>query len=444
MNSLPWTVLVLATLSVSSYAIIIDQNVTLDPRYIGIIFSTYAFNDNGSFSFTLHSVESDDPSLKPLLVVVNQDYWPSSGTCQDSTVFERAAVLKTLNSSAIGTTVEATISDQDVVAAIVLCDSHDDVSFSFTAVLMNGDNHLSAEDLPQPYLYIVAVSLWGVFLVAWMLNWILIRHVTKLHVAISCFIVLKIISVVYLMVYWIELNKIGTLDNAVSYGYYAVKIIESCAFFTVLLLIGVGWGMIDNKAARSWPLIATLVLLYGVFFGVSFFFYLVGIASILLLCVTTYVVYVAATRSCSILVVQYDGLMKSIKQAESQGGNTETGVNLPLLKSEAQHCMLQISMLRRFLYIMMAYVIGLLIRNFIVLFVTLDWVDSLLAEILDIGLFACIGWVFRLRKSKKEGMYFVLENEFEEYGVPMTEVTTTAEATATVADEAPADQPEEQ
>lgn len=33
---------------------------------------------------------------------------------------------------------------------------------------------------------------------------------------------------------------------------------EMCAFFSVLLLIGAGWGMIDNNRARKWPLIAGL------------------------------------------------------------------------------------------------------------------------------------------------------------------------------------------
>jgi len=63
-----------------------------------------------------------------------------------------------------------------------------------------------------------------------------------------------------------------------------------------------------------------------------------------------------------------------------------------------------------------------------------------LTEVLDIALFACIGWVFRLRPSKKEGMYFLLENEFEEYGVAMTEVNPAQqEATIDSSDE-PSDQ----
>ena len=74
---------------------------------------------------------------------------------------------------------------------------------------------------------------------------------------------------------------------------------------------------------------------------------------------------------------------------------------------------------------MMGYVIGKAVVNLILLFVNLNWVDSLLTEILDIALFVCIGWVFRLRISKKGTMYFLLENEFEEYSVPMETMTPT-------------------
>lgn len=70
----------------------------------------------------------------------------------------------------------------------------------------------------------------------------------------------------------------------------------------------------------------------------------------------------------------------------------------------------------------MAYIAGQLIVSVILLFVALDWVDSLLSEALDAFLFVCIGWVFRLRPTKKDGMYFLLENEFDEYSTPMDQL----------------------
>lgn len=50
------------------------------------------------------------------------------------------------------------------------------------------------------------------------------QHVTKLHVSISVFIVIKLVTVIYLMLYWLEMDKLGTVDTSVVFGYYAVKI----------------------------------------------------------------------------------------------------------------------------------------------------------------------------------------------------------------------------
>lgn len=108
--------------------------------------------------------------------------------------------------------------------------------------------------MPQPVLYIVVTALWGAFFIAWFLNFVIIRvccpslsvasfppsfamclfmslffppskqHVTKLHVSISVFIVIKLVTVIYLMLYWLEMDKLGTVDTSVVFGYYAVKI----------------------------------------------------------------------------------------------------------------------------------------------------------------------------------------------------------------------------
>jgi len=431
MNS-HWILAVLAMMFISSYATIVDTNITLTSEYIGIGFAKFMFGDDGKYSFTLHKMDSYNSTGKPLMVLVDYYDFMYDNPCKK---LGNAIVKRELNESIIEVPMNSSVSNKNVYAAILFCESHPSLSYSLTAIFMNGNSHLSTEDLPLPIMYIVVVSLWAIFLGAWLLNWIITRHITKLHIAISCFIVLKLITVVYLMVYWIELNKIGVLDYAITIGFYVVEIIEMVAFFSVLLLIGVGWGMIDDKPPRNWPLLLVLVVLYGLFFGLSLFIYWFAVASIILLCVLLYVIYTSATKSRIILTGMIDNLNVSVTKAEAEDPSNDTGTNIPLLKSELEHCNLQRVMLTRFCFIMMGYLIGRIIQNFILIFVSLNWVDSFLTEVLDIALFACIGWVFRLRPSKKEGMYFLLENEFEEYGVPMSEVTTGQQAPPPAAEE---------
>ena len=106
---------------------------------------------------------------------------------------------------------------------------------------------LSFQDIPQPILFIVATALWGAFFIAWFLNFVIIRvgsclilhhsvppsspflflfqqPVSKLHISISVFIVVKLIIVIYLMLYWLEMDKIGVVETSVVFGFYAVKI----------------------------------------------------------------------------------------------------------------------------------------------------------------------------------------------------------------------------
>lgn len=243
-----------------------------------------------------------------------------------------------------------------------------------------------------------------------------------------------------------------------------------CAFLSVLLLIGAGWGMIDNNRARKWPLIAGLfrfptptfhrnlthtnnrtgiVIVYGVCLGLSFFYFWFNIAAVLVLCLTLYVVFTMSMKSTQILSLKVMDFAAKIDTAEAHGSSdTEPGMNVPLLTSEKEHLQRQMVMLmfvflflmflfeafhillllncthRRFRFIIMAYIVWRLIVSIILLFVMVNWVEALLGEILDAFLFVCIGWVFRLRQTKKDGMYFVLENEFEEYSTPMDQLSS--------------------
>ena len=76
---------------------------------------------------------------------------------------------------------------------------------------------------------------------------------------------------------------------------------------------------------------------------------------------------------------------------------------------------------RRFRYIITGYLMTRLIHSLVLATVSLKWVESLLIELFDIVLFACIGWVFHLPRRKKEGIYYLLANEYddEDIGKPV-------------------------
>ena len=118
-------------------------------------------------------------------------------------------------------------------------------------------------------------------------------------------------------------------------------------FFSVLLLIGAGWGMVDNERARRWYLIVGLVLAYGLTFGLTAFLGgWVGIAPIIVLCATLYTVYLLSMESTRILEAKIVHCASQIEKAK-QGADdpSAVGSNVPLLTAEKKHCETQCKML---------------------------------------------------------------------------------------------------
>jgi len=400
----------------TSSAIILEGDVKVKYNVAGVSFSQFRFNDNGHVEFTLTGIDPHKVHGIPYMAVFKRNDWIDRHPCSDPTMKEDALATFNMTVDDIGITMNSSVKDSNTVSALIYCAEHDTTTFSIKAVLMNGDHHLSADDMPQLILYIVVASIWGLFIILWIGNWLLVRYLTKLHVAISVFNFLKLATVLYLVIYWAELDKIGSLGSVVVIGYYIVEIIEMCGFFSVLLLIGAGWGMIDDKPPRKWPVIVGLVVFYGICFTFTLFFTMAAVASIIALVIILYMVYKLAAESTIILQDMVQQLRKTIEESEKKAQNDEDSTsNVPLLKSQMEHCEVQIVMLRRFRIIMMGYVIGRVITSVIVMFSTHAWVESLFAEFLDIALFVCLGIVFRLRWLKKEGMYFLLDNEFDEY-----------------------------
>ena len=63
---------------------------------------------------------------------------------------------------------------------------------------------------------------------------------------------------------------------------------------------------------------------------------------------------------------------------------------------------------------MTGYLMTRLVHSLVMATVSVKWVESLLIELFDIALFACIGWVFRLRHKKKNNIYYLLANEYDD------------------------------
>ena len=113
-------------------------------------------------------------------------------------------------------------------------------------------------------------------------------------------------------------------------------------FFSVLLLIAVGWGMVDNDRARRWYVITILVVVYAICLSLSLFYGgWVGIAPIIVLCATLYAVYLLSVETTRLLDEKATACSARIEKA----GTTDDGTNVPLQRAEKEHYRTQMVML---------------------------------------------------------------------------------------------------
>jgi len=167
--------------------IVFNRNVTLSSEYVGIIFGTFLFGKEGSYSFTFHGIEPNNSEYKPMMALYKEKDWKKKlSPCDQPSTLLWALALEDLNSSTVGYNLNVSVADQSVYAILLLCDRHESTTFSFTAVFKNGDSHLSKNDIPYPYVYTVFVCLWVVFFIIWLINWIYTRVCVLLF--IHCFV----------------------------------------------------------------------------------------------------------------------------------------------------------------------------------------------------------------------------------------------------------------
>ena len=143
----------------------------MDSEFLAVGFASYVFGSEGKFNFTLKSVEvchffrSDhepssyliilswlssssgfhqpyDPDVNYFVVVIKYDDWNTINPCSKVGMSDALAVLQ-LNNSMVDDPFDFSIRKESTIVAFVICGEHKTTTFSFSAVLMNGDKHLS-------------------------------------------------------------------------------------------------------------------------------------------------------------------------------------------------------------------------------------------------------------------------------------------------------------
>ena len=254
--------------------------------------------------------------------------------------------------------------------------------------------------------------------------------------AITVFLVIKICATLFLTIQWFTLKNNGQISLAQQIAYNIVRMFEMTSFLVVLILIADGWGIVDNKRARRWPLIALLTVVYCLCLSLELFFSgYFSIATAVALCAMLFLTFVFATDTMRKLAQKIAGGAQGIevvqkeKKEAGEVSSDEIGSGpasviteeMPSTMLEADSSGLaqaylaqakkQLTVLSRYRFVIMLYICGQLVCSILNVFSVALWILQMVSQLFDILLYMCIGFIFLLRKEKEHGMYYLLETE---------------------------------
>jgi len=273
--------------------------------------------------------------------------------------------------------------------------------------LMNpGGDHLDFGEIPFPAMYMVLTAMWGVLTALWCYNWIINRtQKVKLHRVISIFPLGKLAYCVIAYAYWKlrQTEGMSNLETTLAYGFAYIGF--KTIFYTILLFIASGWGTVKDGFGTDKYFIGTVAifltgtllagfLLHGLFLLMSFVLYIV------------------------IIVMVFRWVARSLLELEVEIRNNPheyEDPNDPRHQANTNSARSKEVMFRRFKIIMLAYigVIMIIVLMEILFLMIYEWVSEMLSELLEMLMFVCIGYTFRLRRAN---IYYMLPTTDDSVG----------------------------
>lgn len=253
-------------------------------------------------------------------------------------------------------------------------------------VLMNpGGEHLSTDSIPFPVLYMILLASWFLLSAAWCFNWITNRRQKiKLHRAISLFPFVKFLFCCAAVYYWKSLSSNGIETSAMVGVYQTFNVLFEVIFYSILLLIASGWGISrDNigqdKFVISFVAIGLALALIASYFLQRYF------SLLIMICYVIIIVTIFKNTNRNMFLIQ----------AQSQDEENDGGQGHQRRNTTAE----KFKMFKTFKAIMLAYLAAIMaILLIMVLFLeNFPWIYNMLNEVLQLVMFVCIGWTFRLR-----------------------------------------------
>jgi len=280
------------------------------------------------------------------------------------------------------------------------CDKNT-LNLQFDMVLKNPNGEqLGFGYIPLPALYTVQLVLWIIAFGAWCFNWIKYRtQNNKLHRIITLFPSTKLIFCVSAVLYWNTFATEGQSTLGILIFFIVMLIGYIAVMYALLLIIASGWGICRSHLSNDKFAIAGIVV--GLIVTQTAGLWLKGFFNLL-----NFIIYIITI----VMIFRY--INRNLIDLASGNANLSDSEENEATRPVRDTTREKERMFKSFKVIMLGYIVLMMVILIVqMLFMyNYPWVTYMLTELLEIMLFICIGWTFRLQNVN---IYYRLQSDIQ-------------------------------
>ncbi|XP_078587317.1 uncharacterized protein LOC144868683 [Branchiostoma floridae x Branchiostoma japonicum] len=287
--------------------------------------------------------------------------------------------------------------------------------------LLNPDGeHLSSDEIPLPWIFVVLNIMWSTMATLWLINWVKYhRFSNNLHKFITVVPICKIVLVFVVMVRWHQLSKDGIESKPMQTLRYFLESVEDAMLFMAMMVISEGWGVVRYQVRHfRWTVLAAM---FVVFAGSR-------------MCVHWVHNYFLAFAVCCVVFVMYRALkwcsynMEVLRRRQAKTFNYIRRLNLEYKTEITLHDQIhkKFELYNNFRMVSaafsMLYAIVVTLGTFLSEF---TWVQVLTFEVPELLVYLAIGIIFRLQDFGKYDNVEMISHQENYAAVVLPEVLQT-------------------
>ena len=370
-----------------------------------IYLQDFGFEKNGKFEINFTSSKHDsifvgiaNPSESSFVsnLALSQDIL----NCQNAMQLFQIKYSKIVNTEEGFGTYSGTIQTKTYYSPVFLTCDNQGSHYSFTATFTNPTSHLDYRTKPCIYTKPVFACLFGILLILWLINWFFnftLKNSLHMYLTLTMILTLVYNIINFFLIYHNHISDDYTYLTPVS---VTLRGLQELCILSAMMMAAKGWCIIMSSIDWKGILIS---LLYSLLFIVPIllidYFFFNMYAQVFLL-------FLGLVGSMS----YYFELLKSIRAANSVVIAHLLVISQSGINPETTPIYAKCKMFKAISTAVLAYFIILMFKSLFGNIIIIPfWIISLFYDIITLALISTAAWLFKLKKTTKNGYMMVGE-----------------------------------